>query len=90
LLVLLSFLISRLIIRSGLRISHSKVFSSGYSIESRTDRTDTTGGRGGGIIVYVKDGPNILVSDHDDSDFNHYCSFSITTNDDVFNFICFY
>jgi len=28
LLVLLSFLISRLIIRSGLRISHSKVFSS--------------------------------------------------------------
>jgi len=29
LLVLLSFLISRLIIRSGLRISHSKVFSSG-------------------------------------------------------------
>ncbi len=59
-------------------------------LESRTDRTDTTGGRGGGIIVYVKDGPNILVSDHDDSDFNQYCSFSITTNDDVFNFICFY
>ena len=29
-LVLLSFLISRLIIRSGLRISHSKVFSSGH------------------------------------------------------------
>ena len=29
-LVLLSFLISRLIIRSGLRISHSKVFSSVY------------------------------------------------------------
>ena len=30
-LVLLSFLISRLINRSGLRISHSKVFSSGYN-----------------------------------------------------------
>ena len=31
-LVLLSFLISRLIIRSGLRISHSKVFSSNHSL----------------------------------------------------------
>ena len=71
-------------------INNSIINLPGYSIESRTDQTDTTGGRGGGIIVYVKDGLNILVSDHDDSDFNQYCSFSITTNDDVFNFICFY
>ena len=71
-------------------INNSIINLPGYSIESRTDRTDTTGGRGGGIIVYVKEGLNILVSDHDDSDFNQYCSFSITTNDDVFNFICFY
>ena len=37
--VLLSFLISRLIIRSGLRISHSKVFSSGHILNKQyTDK----------------------------------------------------
>ena len=38
-LVLLSFLISRLIIRSGLRISHSKVFSSGEISNSHVGKS---------------------------------------------------
>lgn len=61
-----------------------------YSIEHRVDRIDTAGGRGGGIIVYVKNGLNILVSDQTDNEFNQFCEFSFTTNDEVLNFVCFY
>ena len=72
-------------------INNSVISLTNYSIEHRLDRTDTTGGRGGGIIVYVKSGLNILVSDNNDIEFNQYCSFTISTkSDEGLNFVCFY
>ena len=48
----------------------------GFSLEIRLDRQDTTAGRGGGILVYVRTGLAILDIDHSD-DFIQYCKFRI-------------
>ena len=50
----------------------------GYNIDNnlRKDRTDTTNGAGGGIIVYSKIGLNILESNLS-SDFNQFSAFNI-------------
>ena len=61
----------------------------GYTIECRKDRQDTTGGKGGGIIVYVKSGLKVLVEDIDNN-FNQFCSFCIKSTDQSANFLCFY
>lgn len=49
----------------------------GFSIEARIDRKDTSGGIGGGILVYVRNGLTILYDDNSQSDFNQYCKFKI-------------
>jgi len=43
---------------------------SGFSLEIRLDRQDTTTGRGGGILVYVRTGLAILDIDHSDDLYN--------------------
>ena len=57
----------------------------GYYIDNslRKDRFDTSDGRGGGIIVYVKCGLIVLESDLS-SNFNQYCSFNILKNNEEF------
>jgi hypothetical protein len=51
---------------------------SGYELQHdlRRDRTDTKDGRGGGLLVYSKQGLKILASDNQ-NDFNQYCKFDV-------------
>ena len=48
----------------------------GYSLHVRSDRLDTAAGRGGGLLVYVKDGISILSVDKL-VDMHQYCVFTI-------------
>jgi Reverse transcriptase (RNA-dependent DNA polymerase)/Endonuclease-reverse transcriptase len=51
---------------------------SGYELQHdlRMDRNDTGEGRGGGLLVYSKQGLKILASDNN-SQFNQFCSFEV-------------
>ena len=48
----------------------------------RRDRNDTKDGRGGGLLVYVKQGLNILPIDKD-NDFNQYVSFDVLNSENI-------
>lgn len=62
-------------------ISNSILQLEGYFIEStlRCDRTDTTNGIGGGLIVYVKHGITILQTDNINT-FNQFCQFKVLSD----------
>jgi Endonuclease-reverse transcriptase len=51
---------------------------SGYEVQQdlRRDRNDTRDGRGGGLLVYTKQGLKVLARDNN-VEFNQYCSFEI-------------
>ena len=55
----------------------------GYELQTdlRRDRQDTTNGIGGGLLVYSKQGLNILPVDSN-CDFNQHCSFKVLTGPD--------
>ncbi len=59
-------------------ISDAYLTLMGYELvpELRKDRSDTTNGRGGGLLVYVKQGLDVFISDNQ-VDLNQYCSFKI-------------
>lgn len=61
-------------------MSSASVDIPGYTVETdlRRDRTDTRNGIGGGLLVYSKQGMEILPCD-DDIDFNQYCKFKVAT-----------
>ncbi len=56
----------------------------------RRDRIDTANGIGGGLLVYGKEGIEILMNDNLASNFNQYCSFRITTRSSPLNFVLAY
>ena len=57
----------------------------------RRDRTDTTNGIGGGLLVYVKTGTKILPSDKfNDNEFNQFCGFKVETKGPPLNIILVY
>jgi hypothetical protein len=56
----------------------------------RRDRIDTANGIGGGLLVYGKEGIEILMNDNLASNFNQYCSFRITTRSTPLNFVLAY
>lgn len=65
----------------------------GYQLENdlRKDRSDTTKGIGGGILVYSKLGEKIQPnSKFQSNDFNQYCAFNITTNSEQLTVILIY
>ena len=59
-------------------ISNDILQINGYYIENtlRKDRNDTVDGRGGGLLVYVKNGLTVLESDKTNN-FNQYSSFDV-------------
>ena len=62
-------------------ISNSILQLEGYFIEStlRCDRTDTTNGIGGGLLVYVKHGNTILQTNNMNT-FNQFCQFKVLSD----------
>ena len=57
----------------------------------RRDRTDTTNGVGGGLLVYVKTGVKILPCDKfSDYEFNQFCSFKVDTKGSPLNIVLIY
>ncbi len=57
-------------------ITDAFLLFNGYELQTelRLDRQDTTQGRGGGLLVYVRDGVKILAWDRNRS-FQQYCKF---------------
>ena len=65
----------------------------GYQLESdvRRDRTDTTNGVGGGLLVYSRIGLRILPYDkYCDNNFNQFCAFSMMTDGSPLHFVLIY
>ena len=65
----------------------------GYQLETdlRKDRTDTTNGIGGGLLVYTRRGLRILESDKFNlNKFNQFCCFKVLTKGDPLNIILMY
>ena len=59
--------------------------------DMRRDRTDTTNGIGGGLLVYAKQGLRILPYDKfNDNEFNQFSCFKIETNDTPLNIVLVY
>ena len=58
----------------------------GYNLESelRKDRTDTTGGIGGGLLVYTKIGI-IIKPVNIDIDFNQFCQFEVVSKNEHYH-----
>ena len=73
-------------------ISNAVISVPGYFIDPalRLDRTDTLDGKGGGIIVYVRNGLTILSCDYISSNFNQYCCFQVKSEKECIEFICVY
>ena len=64
-----------------------------YVLESdmRRDRTDTTNGIGGGLLVYAKPGLKILPHNKfNDNEFNQFCCFKIVTKGTPLNIVLVY
>ena len=59
------------------RVSTPYLNINGYRIELRLDRSDTSNGIGGGIIVYIKSDLTILPNDKTEVNFNQFLSFRI-------------
>jgi hypothetical protein len=72
-------------------INNSLLALEGYELQPdlRTDRSDTAGGIGGGLLVYVRDGLKILALDKT-NDFNQLSSFTLTTKKRVYNIYLIY
>jgi hypothetical protein len=72
-------------------INNASLNIGGYTFQTelRLDRTDTTNGIGGGIVVYTKEGLKILCCDQVQS-FNQYCKFKLATNHDELFFYVIY
>ena len=70
-------------------ISDSVLAISGYEIQIRTDRLDTANGIGGGLIIYSKNGLEILPCDKSNN-FNQYCKFSMKSGTETFYFYLIY
>ena len=64
----------------------------GYFIDPalRIDRSDTNGGRGGGILIYVRNGLTILSHNQPNSTFNQYCYLTVKSADSEINLLCIY
>ena len=74
-------------------ISDANLAIPGYQLETelRRDRTDTTNGIGGGLLVYTKAGLKILPSDKFRTrEFNQFCCFSIQTKGEPLTIILVY
>jgi hypothetical protein len=64
-----------------------------YNLETdlRRDRNDTSGGIGGGLLVYTRNNIRILPCDKfSDNEFNQFCSFKISTSGEQLNLILAY
>jgi hypothetical protein len=63
-----------------------------YKLETelRKDRCDTANGVGGGLLVYAKNNIQLLPSDLTDSNFNQFCSFSISTKSEKLDVFLIY
>jgi hypothetical protein len=64
-----------------------------YNLETdlRRDRNDTSGGIGGGLLVYTRSNIRILPCDKfSDNEFNQFCSFKISTSGEQLNLILAY
>ena len=59
------------------RVSTPYLNINGYRIELRLDRSDTSNGIGGGIMVYIKSDLTILSNDKTEVNFNQFLSFKI-------------
>ena len=72
-------------------INNAAVSIGGYEIvpDLRCDRQETTGGVGGGLLVYVKEGL-VVVPRMTKSDFNQHCSFTLKTKNESLDFILVY
>lgn len=72
-------------------ISNSVIKLDGYELcsELRRDRTDTTNGIGGGLLVYVKYGRTVLPCDKYSS-FNQFCKFIYKSEKESLNFYLIY
>ena len=72
-------------------INNSVIKLCGYELctELRRDRTDTTNGIGGGLLVYIKDGRSVLPCDTD-SNFNQFCKFMYKSEKESLNFYLIY
>ena len=59
-------------------ISDAHLSVDGYEVQPdlRVDRQDTAQGRGGGLLVYVRNGLKVLTCDRNIS-FHQYCKFSV-------------
>ena len=64
----------------------------GYFIDPalRIDRSDTNSGRGGGILIHVRNRLTILSHNQPNSTLNQYCSFTIKSADSEINLLCIY
>jgi len=74
-------------------MSNAAVAIPGYSIETdlRGDRTDTTNGIGGGLMVYSREGVKILSYDKfSNSTFNQFCCFKVVTKGYMLNIVLVY
>ncbi len=64
-----------------------------YNLECdlRRDRSDTTAGIGGGLLVYSKKELRVLpIGKYDDNEFNQFCAFKISTSGEQLNLILAY
>ena len=72
-------------------INNAAIRLVGYEVipDLRCDRLETAGGIGGGLIVYAKDGLQIIPNTTK-SAFHQHCSFSVMTKSERLNFILVY
>ena len=68
-------------------ISDANISISGYELQQdlRTDRNDTANGIGGGLVVYSRNGLEVLSCDKN-SDFNQYCKFMLKSDGETYHF----
>ena len=66
-------------------ISDANISISGYELQQdlRFDRSDTANGIGGGLVVYSRNGLEILSCDKI-SDFNQYCKFKLKCDGETY------
>ena len=72
-------------------ISDANISISGYELQQdlRFDRSDTANGIGGGLVVYSRNGLEILSCDKI-SDFNQYCKFKLKCDGETYYFYLIY
>ena len=72
-------------------ISDANISISGYELQQdlRTDRNDTANGIGGGLVVYSRNGLEVLSCDKN-SDFNQYCKFMLKSDGETYHFYLIY